>query len=67
MGVKKLSKSTKINELRNAFSRIFRNHLDDVGTYDDMQSVYVIPESATDTMIKELLYEVSIRFYTGGK
>ena len=50
-----------------AFGRVLKNHLDDIGTLEDMQSVYVIPECAINRIVPELIKEVSLRVYIGGK
>ena len=57
-----MSKEVEINELRNAFNRIFQDHLDDIGTFEDLGGVYVIHEYSLKDMTEELLKEVSIRF-----
>ena len=41
-----------------AFRLILENHLVDVGTLEDMQSVYIIPECAIDRIVKELMKEI---------
>ena len=46
-----------------AFGKILKSHLEDIGTLEDMQSVYVIPECAINRIVPELLREVQIRVY----
>lgn len=59
--------STKEIALSIAFGRVLKNHLDDIGTLEDMQSVYVIPECAINRIVPELVKEVSLRVYIGDK
>jgi len=52
---------TKEEQLRLIFKKILDSHLNDIGTLEDMQSVYIIPECAIKNIVKELLLEVKKR------
>lgn len=52
---------TKEKQLEIVFKTILGGHLNDIGTLEDMQSVYVIPECAIKNIVKELLAEVKIK------
>ncbi|MBU0962277.1 MAG: hypothetical protein KKD48_00035 [Nanoarchaeota archaeon] len=60
-------KLTKKEQLRKVFSKILNDHLYDISTIEDMQSVYVINEYAIKNIVEELLKEISIRFYIKGE
>jgi len=60
--LRKQKPETKTNQLRNSFNAILESHLEDIGTLEDMQSVYIIPECAIKRITEQLLWEVSIRF-----
>jgi len=64
--LEKQKPKTKENQLRNAFNRILESHLRDIGTLDDMCSIYVIFGSHIKDITEELLKEVSIRVYIKG-
>ena len=56
----------KINQLRNAISRIMGDFTIDIGTFEDMQSVLVIPERSYVSVKELILHEIKIRFPIAG-
>lgn len=66
MQAKQMKRDEKINQLRNAISRIMKDYTHDIGTFEDMQSVYVIHERNFDVIKELILNEVRIRFPIAG-
>lgn len=66
MQAKQMKREEKTNQLRNAISRIMRDYTIDIGTFEDMQSVFVIPERNYDVVKELILHEVKVRFPVAG-
>ena len=63
---KQIKREEKINQLRNAISRIMSDYTHDIGTLEDLRSIFVIHERNYDVVKELILNEVKIRFPIAG-